>query len=1136
MSRIAIVIPWFGRILKGGAERHAWQLAARLASRGHDVEAVTTCCRAHTHDWGVNHLREGVEREPEGFAIRRFPVGPRDGKTFDEANGRLLSLARSTLRPGVPPVDAENERVFCEELIKSPSLVEYIARNRDSFDAIVLLPYLYGPVLEGVHAAGSRALFQPCLHDEAYAYLPTVARAMYAAKRLLFLSEGERRLAERLYGPGIIAKSILVGAGVDLDAKADDALPDAIESRFVLCLGKKDPGKKTDFLVRCFARHRARHPASELQLVLAGPGSLSFPASTPGVIDLGEVTDTQKGALLDRCAALFHPSENESYSRVMMEAWLHGRPVAVNANCLATATAVAEGGGWLAGTEQEWTALFATVDRSSDEALASLGEQGRRYASELASWDGVIGRYEAAIEDIRATRTTPAPRQPIHQVLPNVAAGDAISNHALWIRDKLREWGHPSDIFATAIDKRLASQARAFAEDAFDPADAVIYHHSIGSALTPQVQVHPGPRCLVYHNITPPHYLEPYLPLHTRLCREGREQLPLLAPFFPVSVGDSNYNAVDLAANGFRDPGVLPICVDPVKWQIVPDATLMARLQDGRTNVLFVGRIIPNKKHEDLIYAFSRMRALDPHIRLLLVGGAVTTDDFYLACLERLCSELGVADAVEFSGHVSETELAAYYRTAHLFLCMSEHEGFCIPLVESMWFDLPVLAYAASAVPETLDGAGELFTDKKDVETLARRALQLARDTKAREEVLARQRIRRTAFLDAPVAQRLAALVERMTAAPATSTAQESPAAAIDPDEIRRIAVVKLDHIGDLLLAQPVFASLASRFPNATITAIVAPAAAPILRNDPNVQAIVEYDAPWFWRDVPESSDVARSLSNNTQAMARLGRTAFDLVVNLRSDLANVLVAAAIPHRFLLSYTNDCAYPYVITHPVTRTHAMHICEQHRELIASVGAVDWSPPRLHLTDAMRRRASAMIDVAPGTVAVAPGAGVDFKRWSAAKYRELVRRLRARGVPVALVGTASERAITADVAGDSGALDLAGRFDLMELAAFFERCALLVANDSAPMHIAAAVGTPVVYITRPNTANEFAPVGERHVRCCASMCMRPCEGFNPERREAAVAFCRCIQGISVEEVDERVAALVPVNRSGIARESA
>lgn len=1120
MNRIAIVIPWFGRNLRGGAELHAWQLAARFASRGHAVEVLTTCCRAHTHDWGTNHLPAGVVVEDEGFLVRRFPVESRDRTAFDAANGRLLSVPRTALRVGVPPVPTEEEHTFCTQLIRSPLLVSYIDQHKLQFDGIVLLPYLYGPVLEGVHAAGERALLQPCLHDEPYAYLPTIARAMYAAPRLLFLSEGERRLALRLYGPGIVGKSVLVGAGVDLvaDAPEESVVPAAEGSRFVLCLGRKDPGKKTDFLVQSFRRYRQRHPASRLKLVVAGPGTIALPDDVRGLIELDEVSEAQKAALLMRCAALFHPSENESYSRVLMEAWLHGKPVAVNADCLATATAVAEGGGWLAAGQEEWMELFGVVDGAADAELEEIGERGRVYAADLANWDAVIARYEQVIDDLKPVSPTPLTKTPIHQLLPNLAVGDAISNHARWLRRKLRDWGHPSEIHALALDSRLSGEASIYVDGSLAPGDAVLLHHSIGSAITPAIQAHPGPKCLVYHNITPPAFLEPYLPLHTRLCREGRDQLPLLAPFFPVSVGDSNYNAVDLAGSGFRDPGVLPICVDPVHWQTVPDAALMARLQDGRTNVLFVGRIIPNKKQEDLIYAFARLRERDPTARLLLVGMSVTSDDLYLACLKELCRELDLVDAVDFCGYASDEELVAYYRTAHLFWSMSEHEGFCIPLVEAMWFDVPVFAFGSSAVPETLEGAGEIFFDKEDFGALAARAHDLARDPAVRREVILRQRARRNAFLAEPVTRELRALVTRMLEPAAVARVASSPEIAVDA--VRRIAVVKLDHIGDLLLAQPVFESLARRFPDASITAIVAPESAPVLRNDPHVTGILPYDAPWFWRDIPAGTDAGEALARNAETMRRLSEQPFDLVVNLRSDHANVLFAASIPHRYLLSYTNDSPYPFLITHPVTRTTAMHICDQHRALLACVGATYWGPPRLHPSVDDRRLLAAEHPMVSGTVAIFAGAGVPLKRWSAAHFRDLVRRLRLRGHPVVLIGAVGDAAVASAIAMDSGATNLCGRFDLLQLATLLEQCAVLVTNDSAPMHIGAAMGTTVVCITRPNTADEFAPVGSQHRRCCAAHCARPCEGFNPERRDQAAAYCRCIQGITVDDVEVQV----------------
>lgn len=1125
MSIVGIVIPWFGRNLKGGAELHAWHLATHLALRGHSVEVISTCCKSHGDDWSNNHYEAGVSSEPEGFSIRRFAVEPRDRAAFDACNGRLLAVDRTHLLAGVSPVSEADEDVFVHHLIRSPTLLTYLIEHGARFDGVILLPYLYGPVIDGVHLVADRALLQPCLHDEAYAYLPSVAHAIFKAKRLLFLSEGEQELATQIYGPGIISKSIVAGAGVEiaLSDEKDDSLLTALKgANYVLCLGRKDRGKKTDFIARCFESYRRNHPDSHLQLIIAGPGEIDLPVDCPGLVEVGVVTEAQKHSLLANCRALFHPSDNESYSRVIMEAWLCGRPAAASADCLATASAIAEGGGWIAATEIEWESLFVAVDRADDADLAAMGEKGRVYAYQNASWDAAIKRYEQVIVGLRSSQdlaqSADIVQSPIaiHQVLPNIAFGDAISNHAIWIRSALRNAGYRSEIFALGIDPKALGEARSFQEGCVEPDDAIIYHHSIGSAVTPAVLAHPGPKSLIYHNITPHQFLEPYLPLHARLCREGRSELPQLSSSFAVSVGDSSFNAAELSDSGFRSPGVLPICVDPAKWGLLPDPALMKRLADGRTNILFVGRLSPNKRQEDLIFCFSKLRELDPSARLILVGTAVTTDDLYLACLQQLCAELGVEDGVEFSGHVTESQLVAYYRTAHLFWSMSEHEGFCVPLIEAMWFDVPVLAYASSAVPETMATAGVLFATKDDPTGLAGRAFQLARDRGSRTAIIAGQQERRRAFLPEAVEKSLSQLVLRML------SSSESPPLGQDAEpfaDIREIAVVKLDHIGDLLLASPVFTSLKHRFPEASITAVVSPQSAEILLNHPDVAECVTYDAPWFWRSVPAPDRVVTKLSGNCDSIEKLLSKHFDLVVNLRSDLVNILFSASLRHTNLLSYTNNSPYSFLSTHSITRTRGMHICDQHKTLLAELGANYWTEPRLYPTKRDYDAVRAVIHTQPRTTAIFLGAGIPLKRWSPSKFQDLIGRISRRNVPVAIIGSEEDGELASRVAIGSEAINLCGKFSILELSVFLGECAVLVSNDSAPMHIAAAVGTPVIYITRPNTVEEFSPVGQRHVRCCTPNCMTPCEGIDAHKRNELVDYCSCIQSITVDEVEAK-----------------
>jgi glycosyltransferase involved in cell wall biosynthesis len=750
--RLGVVIPWFGRDLRGGAEQHAWQIASRLAARGHAVEVLTTCCKSHQDDWQTNHLPQGLTSEPEGFKVRRFPVEKRDRPNFDRVCGHLLEIAASSLKPGVPPVPETESAIFANELIKSPALTNFIDTHQANYDRVILLPYLYGPVLDAIRIVGPRGALLPCLHDESYAYLPEVAAAIYEVGSLLFLSEGEQELASRLFGPGIIPKSRFVGAGVESAPLSGEAKPNGEHpEKYVLYLGRKDPGKNIPLLLRAFSRFRAVRPNSSLGLVLAGPGPATE-APAPQVIDAGLISNEKKEALLGHCAALVQPSQNESFSRVMMEAWLHGKPVAVHRRCDATAIPVKKAeGGWLADSEEEWASLFVELDRAPGLRLRQLGENGRRYAAVAADWEMIMDRYEAALAlpEIQAVPSVPPSStrlQSINQFLPNLTYGDAISNEAIWIRDTLRQAGFASDIYVQYIDPRVSNECRLFTPEELRRSDAVIYHHSIGTAMTPHVIEYGGPKYLIYHNITPGEFFEGYRPEFAQILYRGRADLPDLARRFDNSVGDSAFNAAELAETGFRRPGVLPLAVNPEKWAFPPNPALMSEMQDGRTNILFVGRFAPNKKQDDLIAAFSHYLNHDPGARLILVGKPEEADP-YVNYLRELVARLGLGPSVLFPGSVDDEQLAAYYRTAHLFWSMSEHEGFCVPLIESMWFDIPIFAFKASAVPETLGDAGFMFSRKDDWAGLAALAHALVTDSALREKLIRAQRARRLEFL-----------------------------------------------------------------------------------------------------------------------------------------------------------------------------------------------------------------------------------------------------------------------------------------------------------------------------------------------------------------------------------------------------
>ena len=767
MKPIAFVIPWFGADQKGGAEQLSWQVTTRLAQRGHAVEVLTTCCRSFLENWSSNHLPAGIQ-EQQGVMIRRFAVDHRRKFVFDRVNASMLALSADKLRPGVAPVSAKQAASFVSNNINSTALQRYLRQHGDNYQAFVFIPYLYGPILQGLPLVASRAFLQPALHDEVYAYLPQVEAIFHLARGVLFNSEGEALLARRLYGPAIATKGIVVGCGVEIAAaNSDEVAPPpglaAGHRHYVLYLGRRDASKNTDFLVQCYAAFRQSRPGSRLQLVLAGPGHQTYSGS--GVLDLGLVSEAQKLWLLSNCRALLNPSRNESYSRVMMEAWRSYRPVAVHRDCLATATAVvAAQGGWLAASGDEWVAVMERIDQDDGNEITALAANGHAYAGKYSDWNQVIDRYERVLElrpphssQLRNRSHHRSQLAAIHQLLPCLVEGDAISNQTLAIQDYLRSQGYHSQIFAVQhVAPGLAMRAKIYRSGNIPANAGLIFHHSIGCRCSQYAHQHPGPKAMIYHNLTPPQYFAAYNPHLERLLIQGRQELHQLASSFSVAVGDSSYNVADLVAAGYPQPWVLPIMITPSRWDIAADPEWMAALQDGRRNILFVGRIAPNKCQLDLLDAFARYCNLQPHSRLILAGGG---KDAYYRDLKRRISRYGLPAKVRLTGHINEAQLAACYRSADLFVSLSEHEGFGVPLIEAMWFDIPILAYKSAAVPETLGMAAFLATDKRDPVKLAVLMEMLLEDKHLRQSIIAAQRCRRCDFLPKKIEPQLARLV-----------------------------------------------------------------------------------------------------------------------------------------------------------------------------------------------------------------------------------------------------------------------------------------------------------------------------------------------------------------------------------------
>ncbi len=351
----------------------------------------------------------------------------------------------------------------------------------------------------------------------------------------------------------------------------------------------------------------------------------------------------------------------------------------------------------------------------------------------------------------------------VDQLLPSLVAGDAISGHVVGVKRALEDLGHRSEIFVGEVGAYPVPGVTTRPAGELDAAaDAVFYHLSVGSSLTDRFLALPGRRVVVYHNVTPPRFFEGWDPPMADVMRGGYADLERCAPLCALGIGDSELDRSALDAAGFSPTDVLPILIDPDALDVVPDpdaaADLGGRRRRGRI-WLFVGRFAPNKCQADVVRAFAAYRrAVDPDATLLLVGGRFTGS--YQDAVLDLAATLEVGDGVIARGPVSQAELAACYRAADVFVCLSEHEGFCVPLVEAMHHRVPVVAFAAGAVPETAGGAAVVLRDKDPV-VVAAAVSEVLGDERLRAEMVRRGSSRAQEFDIARVRDRLPQLLDK---------------------------------------------------------------------------------------------------------------------------------------------------------------------------------------------------------------------------------------------------------------------------------------------------------------------------------------------------------------------------------------
>ncbi len=303
----------------------------------------------------------------------------------------------------------------------------------------------------------------------------------------------------------------------------------------------------------------------------------------------------------------------------------------------------------------------------------------------------------------------------IEQFVPAFHYGDAVGNSTWSFHRFLTEKGIDSRIIAMTIDKPLQDKATFFHLYRQNPTrDSIkILHFAVPSELTDFFLLTPGKKAMIYHNVTPPHFFMDFSTPLTLMTDEGRKHLERLSGCFDIAAADSTFNAGELKALNYWNVHVFPLLVDLDDYRAPHSAAFSNLIKKDRKNILFVGRISPNKKIEDLIKVlYCYKKYFSPTIRLIIAGNSQTLPGYFYALQDLVCRLDLTREDVVFTGHIPFEELLSLYKTADVFLSMSEHEGFCLPLIESCFFQLPAVAFDAGAVGETLGGAGILFHHK----------------------------------------------------------------------------------------------------------------------------------------------------------------------------------------------------------------------------------------------------------------------------------------------------------------------------------------------------------------------------------------------------------------------------------------
>lgn len=385
MKKMGFIAPWYGKDIPGGAEMELRGLIYHLRDAGIELEVLTTCAKDFMWNWNENFHKQKVYNE-NGITVRRFLVTRGNHELFNAVNDKLMKNH---------PISQREEDIFVQNIIRSDNLCAYMKEHENEYSLFVFIPYMFGTTYHGILTCPEKSVVIPCLHDESYAYMNNFRKCFSQVNGMIFHARPESILANKLYDLSKSHQAVL-GEGVDTDLSGDaDRFRKKynIQDPFILYAGRKDSTKNVNTLIKYFEVYK-RYNKNDLRLVMVGPASLPIPESIKDdVMDLGFVSKQDKYDAYTAATLLCQPSKNESFSLVIMESWLAGRPVMVHEECKVTANFAKESnGGFYFANYRDFEAQVNYILEHGDIADI-MGQQGRKYVLDNFAWDVIVKRY-----------------------------------------------------------------------------------------------------------------------------------------------------------------------------------------------------------------------------------------------------------------------------------------------------------------------------------------------------------------------------------------------------------------------------------------------------------------------------------------------------------------------------------------------------------------------------------------------------------------------------------------------------------------------------------------------------------------------------------------------------------------------